>query len=337
VSVISAVEHFVPENAVTNNDLAAFMDTSDEWIQTRTGIKERHWVRKGNEEFRGITSHEMVCKAAIKAFKASGISARDIDIIFYATISPDNEMPGSGVLLKKLLGIERDIPVFEIRNQCSGFLYALQAARAYTENGKAQNVLVVGAEIQSTGLDLSTRGRNTAVLFADGAGVIILSASSQNGHKLLNLKLRSSGIYHDKLGIKFPAYARPEYIKVEDFCGDAPGIYPNMDGKFVFKMASVKMPEIVKEILSESGYTLKDLKAVIPHQANLRIIEMLSASLGPEVKVFSNIQQYGNTTAASIPIALSEASKQNYLEKGDLVCLVSFGAGFSWGAALIIW
>lgn len=334
---IAAVEHYVPENIVSNQDLAGFMETSDEWIQTRSGIQQRRWVRRGNEVFKGQTNQEMVAAATDRALKAANLRYSDIDLICYATISPDNEMPGSGVLLKKLLKIERDIPIFEIRNQCSGFLYAVQTARAYLLSGKAKHVLVVGAEIQSSGLDLSTRGRNTAVLFADGAGVFILSKSESKERELIALKLHSDGSHDSRLGIKFPGYARQEFVNECDFEGEEPGVYPNMDGKFVFKMASTRMPEVVREILSDSGYSLKDLKVVVPHQANLRIIEMLSANLGPEVRVFSNIQQYGNTTAASIPIALSEASKQGVLKSGDLLCIVSFGAGFSWGAALINW
>lgn len=337
MTYLKSVSGYLPDNIVSNQYLSQFMDTSDEWIQARSGIKERRWLRKGNQVFRGMTNHEMVFNAAKEAINKAQLSLSDIDLIFYATITPDNEMPGSGVYLKKLLGMDQSVPVYEIRNQCSGFLYALQAARAFIENQRSANVLVVGAEIQSSGLDLSTSGRNTAVLFADGAGVAVLSGQSEDAHKLLALKLHSDGTFADKLGIKYPGYCRREIIRPADFDSASGEIYPYMDGKFVFKMASIKMPEIINEILSENNYKLEQLKLVIPHQANLRIIQMISASFGDKVKVFSNIQHYGNTTAASIPLALTEAEEQGMMQKGDLICLVSFGAGFSWGAALILW
>lgn len=336
MAYILATEHALPENVIDNQWFTEFMDTSDEWIQTRSGIKQRRWVRKGNQEFKSITNHELVFEATKRALDSANLKASDIDLICYATISADNEMPGSGVYLQRLLALE-NIPVIEIRNQCSGFMYALQTARAFIQNDRASNVLVVGAEIQSTGLDLSTEGRNTTVLFADGAGVVLLGKKPVQGHspELLNLSLHSDGANYDKLGIRYPGYARNEFLKADDFSSTEKGIYPFMDGKFVFKNASVRMPEVVRSLIRECGFAIEDLKLVIPHQANQRIIEMLAHDLGPAVRVFSNISQYGNTTAASIPIALSEANKQGLLKVDELVCLVSFGAGFSWGAALI--
>lgn len=342
MSFLIAVHHAVPPGIVTNHDLTKFMDTSDEWIKTRSGIKERRWVRDGNREGRGISNQQLAFEAASKALREAEISPQEIDLICYATISADNEMPGSGVLLQQMLAPEKAIPIFEIRNQCSGFIYALQVARGYIEAGAARNALVIGAEIQSTGLDLSDRGRNTAVLFADGAGAAVISSEppsaqgqSAEGHKLLSVSLASDGTHADKLGVALPGFAGACPIREEDFDGAA--VYPSMDGKFVFKMASLCMPRMVREVVINAGYSMSDLRCVIPHQANQRIIEMLAKDLGREVNVFSNIALYGNTTAASIPLALSEASRQGIMSAGDLVCLVSFGAGFSWGAALIRW
>ena len=337
MAFLSAVEHALPEKKVTNEELSGFMDTSDEWIRTRSGIRERRWVREGNRSFVGLTNHDLVYQAARRALESVKLNATDLDLICYATISPDNEMPGSGAFLKRALRVE-NIPVFEIRNQCSGFLYALQVAAAYINNGKAKNCLVIGAEIQSTGLDLSNKGRNTAVLFADGAGAAILSSENRdNSARLLGVQLFSDGKQAEKLGVSRPGFQAEKFITLSDFEENQISIYPFMDGKFVFKSASLRMPEAVRSILKEHGLTIAQLKVVIPHQANQRIIEMLSQDLGPTVRVFSNIGQYGNTTAASIPIALSEARLQGLILKGDLVCLVSFGAGFSWGAALLKW
>lgn len=336
---IAAVKHFVPEQIISNDDLSAFMETSDEWIRTRSGIEQRHWLRRGNEKFKSMTNHEMVYNAALQALNEAGLAKEEVDAIVYATISPDNEVPGSGVLLQQLLGIKDPIPVVEIRNQCSGFIFGLMVARSYVDSGSSKCVLVVGAEIQSSGLDLSTAGRATTVLFADGCGVavIIPDTCSEGIHQILGIKLVTDGQYADKLGIRYPGFSRPVTVAPDDFDNGATGLFPEMDGKFVFKMASHFMPEVIRDLLKEHDLSPAQLKMIIPHQANQRIIDMLQASFAGEVSVFSNIAHYGNTTAASIPIATSEAISKGLIKSGDLIALVSFGAGFSWGACLIRW
>lgn len=336
MSYLLAVGHAVPSHVVSNESLTEFMDTSDDWIVTRSGIRERCWAREGNKVFRGVSSQELAYSATRDACNRGSVDVNDIDAIVYATISPDNEMPGSAVLLANMLNPSKAISIFEVRNQCSGFLYGMMLANSLIAAGTYKNILLVGVEIQSSGLNLSTVGRNTAVLFADGCGVAILSSQSKGAlAKIHRTKLRSDGRYTDKLGIRYPAFARTCPVSVEDFSDEALGMYPEMDGKFVFKAASLAMPSIVKEILQDQGLQLADLDLVVPHQANQRIIDMLSAELGPTVKVFSNIAKYGNTTAASIPIALSESLYDGLITQGQKVCLVSFGAGFSWGAALL--
>jgi 3-oxoacyl-[acyl-carrier-protein] synthase III len=333
---IIALGHAVPEQIITNDDLAKFMDTSDEWIVARSGIKQRRWVREDNREFRGLCNYELALHATNNALSKTNITYGDIDAIVYATISPDNEMPGSGTLLASKISPNKPLAVFEVRNQCSGFLYGLMIANSLADTGRYSNILVVGVEIQSSGLQLSTLGRNTAVLFADGCGVAIVSANNHNSiASILKVKLFSNGQHVDKLGIKYPGFARDVPICSQDFLEEPCGVFPEMDGKFVFKAASLAMPAAIKEVVRECGLELSAIASVVPHQANQRILDMLSHELGGKIKVFSNIEKYGNTTAASIPLALSEAWLTGFVNKGEYVCLASFGAGFSWGASLI--
>ncbi len=334
---ISAIGAAFPKSVVSNQDLTRFMETSDDWIVQRSGISTRHWARRGFES-KGETSNlQMALEASKIALNRAALSANDIDGIVYATITSDLEFPGNGAALQQALGIKRAIPVFEVRNHCSGFLYALKVANTYLNRGDFRHILVLGLELQSTGLNLCNSGRNTAVLFGDGGGALILSSGPDQSRGILEVLLESDGSFADKLGIEAPGFARSCYILPEDFDGDNAPAYPRMDGKLVFKMASHKMPEIVRKTLKLRGLSVSDLDLIIPHQANQRIIDMLTHELKPSCPVYSNIARFGNTTAGSIPLALNECVEQGLLKPGMLVCLVTFGAGFSWGAALIRW
>lgn len=326
--------HFVPHQVITNHDLEKLMDTTDEWIVQRSGIKQRHWVRNSFDSGVNLSNSDLATKAAQNALSKANIAASEIDLVVYASITTDFDLPGAGNALISKLQLNQGTPVFEVRNQCSGFLYGMSIAKAYLDSGAVRNVLLIGAEVQSTGLDLSTRGRNTAVLFADGAGAVVLSNQTTTS-KIISVKLQADGTYADKLCVRSPSFARDEIICAQDFEGESPAIYPYMDGKFVFKMASEKMPEMVKALCAEQSIPIDDLDLIVPHQANQRIIDMLGAAIAAPHKVFSNIAKYGNTTAASIPIAMNEACQQGLIQSGSLVCLVSFGAGFSWAGALI--
>ncbi len=335
MAAILATGSYAPQQVVSNKDLSEYMDTSDQWITERSGIKERHWARRGFDAVGEIGNFGMVERASSIALQRAGLSADDIDGVVYATISADTELPGSGALLQKALFGSRTIPVFEVRNHCTGFLYALSIASAYVNSGEWRYALVIGAEICSSGLNLSTAGRNTAVLFGDGAGVVVLGASKDAFHGVLKIKLASDGSFADKLGVVAPSFSRAVPISEADFEGEDAAAYPHMDGKLVFKMASLKMAEVLRQVVSETGCQLSDLALIVPHQANQRIIDMLEKELGLQGKVYSNISRYGNTTAASIPIALNEALEIGMIRSGDLISLCAFGAGFSWGATVI--
>lgn len=334
-SVISGVGHYVPENIVTNDDLSKLMTTNDEWITERTGIKERRHRADRNDPKE--TTAFLGFKAAESALKNANLTAKDLDFIVFATLSPDYFFPGCGVLLQEMLGCET-IGALDVRNQCSGFVYAMSVANAFIKSGEYKNILVVGAEIHSFGLDFSDAGRGVSVIFGDGAGAVILSASDdQSKQGILSTNLHSEGKYAEELCTKFPGskfgwsdrlLLEPEAITDEE-------IYPIMNGNFVFKQAVTRFPETIMEALNSAGKNLEDLDMFIPHQANLRIAQFIQKKLNlPEEKVFNNIQKYGNTTAASIPLALSEAIEQNKIKRGDLVCLSAFGSGFTWGSIL---
>jgi 3-oxoacyl-[acyl-carrier-protein] synthase-3 len=321
----------VPDRIVTNDDLSQRMDTSDEWIQQRTGIRQRHHI----EEDCGGT--DLGVQAARKALAAAGCEIGDIDLIVYATLSPDIEWPASAVLLAHKLGAGA-IPAFDIRNQCSGFLYSLASADAMIRAGRARRALVVGGEIHSTGLDLTTRGREVGVIFGDGAGAVVLGPSPSPDRGLLSVHLHAEGKYAEKLWMEAPASRKRPRIVPEDFEGDDPAGFPRMSGRYVFKHAVSRFPEVILEALDREGFTPADLDLLIPHQANMRISQFVAASLEvPEEKVVNNIDRYGNTTAGSIPIALCEAVSQGRVPEGGLVCLAAFGAGFTWGSALLRW
>lgn len=329
--------HAVPPHVVSNHELATFMDTSDEWIQQRSGIQERRWSRHGNTSEAGPHNADLAESAARMALEHAGISASHLDAIVYATITPDLEMPGSGALLQEKLCPGRSVAVLEVRNHCAGFLYALHAARAYIDAGAYKNVLVVGGEVQSTGLILSTPARNTAVLFGDGCGAFVLCPSASGAAGILASQFGSDGSYADKLGIAVPGFSRPCAVIPSDFDGELPLIAPRMEGQLVFKMAVTMMPQIVRAVVAKAGFSVSDLDVIVPHQANQRILDMVGKDLGCPEKIVINIQRYGNTTAGTIPIATSEAVAAGRIRPGHLVCLVSFGAGFSWGATLIRW
>ncbi|MEZ0314007.1 MAG: 3-oxoacyl-ACP synthase III family protein, partial [Myxococcota bacterium] len=311
-------------------ELAKTIETSDEWIQQRTGIQERRHVDFEKEP---MGSSDLAVRAAKNALADAGCPATDIDFIIYATLSPDRNFPGDGVLVGAKLDIP-GVPALDIRNQCSGFLYGLQVADAFIKAGMYKRILLIGSEVHSTGLDFTDRGRDVAVIFGDGAGAAVLGPSSDEGQGILSIALHADGRFADELQLAYPSSAVMPRITEADI--RAGKHYPRMNGKNVFKHAVARMPEVVGEVLAASGFTAQDLDMLIPHQANLRISEMVQKRLElPDHKVFNNIQKYGNTTAASIPLALDEAVRQGKVKRGDLVCLAAFGAGFTWGGALL--
>lgn len=329
-SRIAGVGHYVPENVVTNKDLEKLMDTSDEWIRERTGILERRYFQEGKD-----TTANMGAAAARKALDMAGLQPGDIDMIVFATLSPDYVFPGSGVLLQRELGL-KEIPALDVRNQCSGFIYALSVGDQFIKTGMYNNVLVVGSEIHSSGLHFSTRGRGVSVIFGDGAGAVVLVPSESKDRGILSTHLHADGEFAEELAVLDPGSNKKERLTHEMI--DSGSIYPHMNGNMVFKHAVTRFPEVIEEALNKNGYKPEDIDLLVPHQANLRITSYIQQKMGlPAEKVMSNIQKYGNTTAASVPIALSEAYQEGRIKEGDLVCLAAFGSGFTWGSALIRW
>ncbi|MDB5279507.1 MAG: ketoacyl-ACP synthase [Ferruginibacter sp.] len=338
---------YVPQNKVTNEDLKQFMDTSDEWIQERTGIKERRYAHRTNE-----TTTTMAVEAATIAIDRAGITPTDIDFIIFATLSPDYYFPGCGVLVQRAMQM-REIGALDIRNQCSGFVYALSVADQFIKTGMYKNILVIGSEKHSFGLDFSTRGRNVSVIFGDGAGAVVLQATEKPGQGILSTHLHSDGQSAELLAMYNPGtHANHWVTNAVATYDDAPAgemfmskemidkaeNFPFMDGPAVFKKAIVKFPEVIQEALAKNNLAATDIDLLIPHQANLRISQFVQQKLGlRDDQVFNNIQQYGNTTAASIPIALCEAWEKGKVNDGDLVCLAAFGSGFTWASALMRW
>lgn len=334
-SIIKGIGHYVPENVVTNDDLSKLMSTSDEWITERTGIKERRH-RKNRNDAEETTSY-LGFKASQNALKMAGYTAKDIDFIVFATLSPDYYFPGCGVLLQEMLGCDT-IGALDVRNQCSGFVYAMSVANAFIKAGQYKNILVVGAEIHSFGLDFSDEGRGVSVIFGDGAGAVILSASEEeSAGDILAFNMHSEGKYADELCTKFPGskYGWSDRMRLEPENVTNEEVYPIMNGNFVFKNAVTRFPETMMEALNSAGKTAEDLDLFIPHQANLRIAQFVQKTFNlPDEKLYNNIQKYGNTTAASIPLALSEAIAEGKIKRGDLVLLSAFGSGFTWGSIL---
>jgi 3-oxoacyl-[acyl-carrier-protein] synthase-3 len=324
-----ALGTYVPERVVTNQELTRYMETSDEWIQQRTGIRERRWVAEGQ----GTT--DLAYEAARKALDKAGWEAKDVEAIVYATLSPDYNFPGDACVLQAKLGIP-GTAALDIRNQCSGFIYGLSVADAWIRSGQYKRVLLVGAEVHSTGLDVTTRGRDVAVIFGDGAGAALLEATDEPNRGVLSTHLHADGRFARDLWTEAPtSLAQPRLTKE---MMDEGRHFPKMEGQKVFKNAVVRMPETLREALKANNLTPADIKVLIPHQANLRISEMVQKSMElRDDQVFNNIMKYGNTTAASIPLCLSEALEARNVQKGDLVALAAFGAGFTWGSALIRW
>ncbi|AKQ45482.1 3-oxoacyl-ACP synthase [Rufibacter radiotolerans] len=329
-SRIAGTGHYVPERVVKNSDLEKLMDTSDAWIVERTGIHERRYFEPGKD-----TTANMAANAARKALEKAGLEAKELDMIVFATLSPDYFFPGSGVLLQRELGIS-DIPAFDVRNQCSGFIYALSLADQFIKTGMYNNVLVVGSEIHSSGLEFNDRGRSVSVIFGDGAGAVVMTPSDSLDRGILSTHLHAQGEFAEELAAINPSSNLKERLTHEMI--DDGSIYPYMNGSTVFKHAVTRFPEVINEALYANNLTAEDLDLVVPHQANLRITQFIQQKMKlPDSKVFSNIQKYGNTTAASVPIALSEAFEEGRVRDGDLVCLAAFGSGFTWASALIRW
>ncbi len=319
----------LPDRVVTNDELSRMMDTTDEWIRTRTGIQERRWVREGE------TGTEMGHRASSQALEMAGVAPGEIDAIVYATSSPDHFAPGNGVFLQRMLGVGT-IPAIDIRTQCSGFVYALSVADGWIRTGQYKRVLVVGSEIQSTGLEQNTDGRNTAVIFADGAGAVVVGPTEEENRGILAFDLHSDGAHAEKLWVDAPGSMYHPRVSKEQV--DEGRQYLVMDGKEVFRHAVVRMPESVRAVLAATGHTIADVKLLVAHQANLRIAEMMQRELClRDDQVYNNIMFYGNTTAATIPIALDECVRAGRIVPGDLVVLTAFGSGFLWGSAVVRW
>lgn len=329
-SRILGAGHYVPERIVTNEELSQMMDTSNEWIVERTGIHERRWFTPGVD-----TVTNMSAKASRMAMERAGLEGKDIDFIVFATITADYFLPGNGVLLQRELGLN-PIGALDIRNACSGFVYALSVADQFIKTGMYKNILVVGAEIQSSALDKSDEGRSSAVIFADGAGAVILGRSESEGRGILSTHLHSEGTHAEELYCIAPSSSGKVRISQEMI--ERGDFFLKMNGNAVFKHAVVRFMEVIQEALDANGLKKEDLDLLVPHQANLRISQYIQQKLKlPDEKVFNNIMYLGNTTAGTIPIALSQAWEQGRVKEGDLVCLAAFGSGFAWGSALLRW
>tara|TARA_B110000259_G_scaffold84599_1_gene98694 strand:+ start:1928 stop:2935 length:1008 start_codon:yes stop_codon:yes gene_type:complete len=332
-SRIVGLGKYLPENVVTNADLSKTIDTSDEWITERTGIKERRHIKKGD----GNTTATMALKATKIALERANMAAEDLDLILFATLSPDYYFPGSGVVLQDLLGIPA-CPAMDIRNQCSGFIYALSTADQFIKTGMYKNVLVVGAENHSGGLDMTSRGRGVSVIFGDGAGAAILTRETNMERGILSSHIYSEGSHAEELSLIGPSTNRwvPEIIAAND--PEDLSYYPYMNGQVVFKHAVVRFSEVINEGLQKNNWLASDIDMLVPHQANLRISQFIQKKFGlNDDQVYNNIMRYGNTTAASIPIALTEAWEEGKVKEGSKVVLAAFGSGFTWGSSIIVW
>jgi 3-oxoacyl-[acyl-carrier-protein] synthase-3 len=328
---ITGLGRYVPPKVVTNDDLSRVIETSDDWIRQRTGIEERHFSEDR------VGAAEMGAAAAREALDRAGLRATDIDCIVFATLSPDVDMPASACVLQSYLGIS-GMPAFDVRNQCSGFLYSLAMAQAFIRAGRYARVLVVGGEVHSTGIDLTTRGRDVAVIFGDGAAAAVLEPSDDPRKGILTTHLHAEGKYAEKLWLECAAARERPRLTEAMLEADPPRVFPRMEGRYVFKHAIQRFTEVINEALAATGHTISDLDLLIPHQANLRISQMVALGFElPEEKLVNNIQRYGNTTAASIGLALYEALEAGRVRDGSLVCLAAFGAGFTWASALLRW
>lgn len=326
---ITGTGMFVPPEVVTNKDLEKLMDTSDEWIQQRSGIRERRFAKAG------LGPSDLALEATKAALAMAGRSPQDLDLIIFATLSPDYYFPGSGVFLQDMLGC-RTIPALDVRNQCSGFLYGLNVAQGFVASHQYHCVLVVGAECHSRALNMSTPGRDVSVLFGDGAGAVIVEASDSPERGIMSMHLHSEGAHRDLLKIQYPSTRDTPYLSraiVEEG-----GHFPKMEGKQVFKHAVTRMPEVVGEALHANHLRPDDIDLYLFHQANMRINEAVMKGLGqPLSKSHNNMDRYGNCSAASIPMCLDECVRGGRIKAGDLICMASFGAGFTWASGLMRW
>lgn len=333
-SRISGLGHYVPDNVVTNDELSKFMETSDAWIQERTGIKERRWISENSTD----TTASMGVKAAKIAIERAGITKDDIDFIVFATLSPDYYFPGPGVQVQHALDI-KTVGAIDIRNQCSGFVYGLSVADNFIKTGMYKNVLVIGSELHSRGLDKTTRGRGVSVIFGDGAGAAVLTREENPNKGILSTHLHSQGEHAEELVVKAPGMGLRWVTDIlAENNPDDESYYPYMNGQFVFKNAVVRFSEVIMEGLKKNNLGPQDIDMLIPHQANLRISQFVQKKFGlSDDQVYNNITKYGNTTAASIPIALTEAWEKGKIKEGDTVVLAAFGSGFTWGSVIIKW
>ncbi|MBU2526024.1 MAG: ketoacyl-ACP synthase III [Bacteroidetes bacterium] len=333
-SKISGLGSYVPDRIVTNDELSKLMDTSDEWIQERTGIKERRWVTPGSDD----TTATMGVKAAKIAIERAKIDKDDIDFIIFATLSPDYYFPGPGVQVQKALNI-KTVGALDVRNQCSGFVYALSVADQFIKTGMYKNILVIGSELHSRGLDKTTRGRGVSVIFGDGAGAVVLSREENLDKGILSTHLHSQGEHAEELSLIAPGMGKRWVSDIlEENDPNDESYFPYMNGQFVFKNAVVRFSEVIMEGLKANNLNKEDINLLIPHQANLRISQFVQHKFGlTDDQVFNNIMKYGNTTAASVPLALTEAWESGKVNDGDLVVLAAFGSGFTWASAIIRW
>jgi len=317
----------VPRRIVTNHDLATKMETSHEWIVERTGIEQRHWVEEGE------TGCSLATAASTQAMERAKVDPKDIDLIIYATLSPDYFFPGTGVFVQRALGM-KEIPCLDIRQQCTGFIYGLSIADAYIRTGMFKHILLIGSEVHSTGLDVSTAGRDITVLFGDGAGAVVIGRATDEDHMLLSTHIHADGSEAEILWTEYPSSAHHPRITAEAMAERKH--YPSMNGKKVFKHAVTRMPQAIMEGMVANNITLANVDMMIPHQANLRINQMVAKMIGmPEEKTHNTIMKWGNTTAASIPMCMYDAIEVGKIKPGNLVCLVAFGAGLTWGSAFL--
>jgi 3-oxoacyl-[acyl-carrier-protein] synthase III len=332
-SKIAGLGFYVPENIVTNDDLSKVIDTNDEWIQERTGIKRRRHIIRGED-----TTTTMGVKAAKIAIERSGVAKEDIDFIVFATLSPDYYFPGPGVLVQRDLGLGT-IGALDVRNQCSGFVYAISVADQYIKTGMYKNVLVIGSEVHSTGLDMTSRGRGVSVIFGDGAGAAVLSREEDLTKGIMSTHLHSEGQHAEELSLVAPGMGKRWVTDIiADNDPNDESYYPYMNGQFVFKNAVVRFAEVINEGLQANNLQVSDIDMLIPHQANLRISQFIQQKFQlADDQVYNNIMEYGNTTAASVPIALTEAWEKGKIKSGDVVVLAAFGSGFTWGSVIIKW
>ena len=330
-SRILSVGRYVPPKVVTNDDLSSFMETTDQWIQERTGICERRYS-EGD-----VGAADMGAIAAREALDRAGLTTNDVDCVIFATLSPDYDYPASACVLQDRMGFG-GVPAFDVKNQCSGFLYSLAIADKFIKSGRFERVLIVGGEVHSTGIDITTRGRDVAVIFGDGAAAAVVGPEDDPRRGVLTTHLHAEGKYAEKLWLECAAARERPRLTEEMIAGEKARIFPKMDGRYVFKHAVNRFGEVIREALDATGHSVADLALFIPHQANLRISQLVAMGFElPEEKVMSNIQKYGNTTACSIPLALYEAIEEGRVKEGDLICLAAFGAGFTWASALLRW